>query len=84
LKLIIYLGTQIYFLLGKIKEGYMPGATFLEVVRNLNPDPGKCSKDTGVTFLSSDLALIEIEAGGVKISCWGSYTTTFQPGMNYN
>jgi len=47
------LGTQVYYLLGKIVKGYMSGGSWVEVVRN--PNPEKCNTETGVTFLISDI-----------------------------
>jgi hypothetical protein len=49
------------------------------VVRN--PNPEKCNTETGVTFLISDIWIITIVKGSVKITCWGSYTTGFESGV---
>jgi hypothetical protein len=49
------LGTQVYYLLGKIVKNYMSGRAWVEVVRNPNPNPEKCNTETGVTFLISRL-----------------------------
>jgi hypothetical protein len=52
------------------------------VVRN--PIPEKCNTETGVTFLISDIGVITIVKGSVKITCWRSYTTSFEHGVTYN
>jgi hypothetical protein len=73
-----------YLALGKVKSGFLPGATFSELGRLPNTNPEKCFTDTGVTKLVSDVAVIDIQYGHDKIACWGKFIFHFQPGINNN
>jgi hypothetical protein len=71
-------------LLGTVRNGQLSGASFSEVIKMPNPEPQKCSEENGVTYLESTNAVITIERENLKITCWGKYKQTFEPGLTNN
>ncbi len=77
-------GTVIFFDLGQVVSGFMPGAVVTEITRSPNPDPQKCFTQTGITKLKTDVSILTISNGKDKIACWGMYTDYYKPGLNNN
>ncbi len=80
----LFSGTLIYYEIGEVESGFLPGATFIEVDRSPNPDPDICFTDNGISKLLTDVAVITIQNGSDKITCWGNYIDKLEPGLNKN
>jgi len=79
----IYLGSESYYAIQEVLSGFWVGATVTEVAYYPNPHPKRCSR-IGVSVLRTSVATITFIRGKDILTCHGSYTDTYSPGLtNY-